>query len=244
MLAILFSLLLATLTLPSIRVVAQQVIPDRESVKFGEASDFGAIRDCAVCCFEKQLGCYMGAEITRAVGCSLNSCICSRTDIRLIITSHLQSCVSKSCSAVSGDVSVALSVFGGYCDRYVAAGVDAGTTPTDGGGEVSRETVTETRTIPLSTLTTTLEIATVRVAATTITVKPEERLPGSQPSDTVTVTVGSSGGLSESAKIGLGVGLGIGIPIFAVSAFLAYRFTRALTAPPEMPQPIQGSYIG
>ncbi|KAF3288681.1 hypothetical protein TWF970_005738 [Orbilia oligospora] len=219
MLAILFSLLLATLTLPSIRVVAQQVIPDRESVKFGEASDFGAIRDCAVCCFEKQLGCYMGAEITRA------------------------SCVSKSCSAVSGDVSVALSVFGGYCDRYVAAGVDAGTTPTDGGGEVSRETVTETRTIPLSTLTTTLEIATVRVAATTITVKPE-RLPGSQPSDTVTVTVGSSGGLSESAKIGLGVGLGIGIPIFAVSAFLAYRFTRALTAPPEMPQPIQGSYIG
>ncbi|KAF3198187.1 hypothetical protein TWF106_004751 [Orbilia oligospora] len=221
MLAILFSFLLATLTLPCIRVVAQQAIPDRESVKFGEASDFGAIRDCGVCCFERRLGCYMGAEITRA------------------------SCISKSCSAVSGDVSVALSVFGGYCDRYVAAGVDAGTTPTDG-GEVSREmsTVTETRTIPLSTLTTTLEIATVRVAATTITVKPEERLPGSQPSDTVTVTVESSGGLSESAKIGLGVGLGIGIPIFAVSAFLAYRFTRALTAPPEMPQPIQGSYIG
>ncbi|KAK6504401.1 hypothetical protein TWF506_002600 [Arthrobotrys conoides] len=226
-----------------------QQIPDRESVTFGEAPDFGAVRDCAVCCFERQLGCYYQNQITAVVGCSLNSCLCSRSDIRTIVTSYLQSCVSRSCSAVSGDVSVALSVFGGYCDRYIAAGVDAGATTTDGdrggGGGVSPETVTETRTIPLSTLTTTLEIATVQVAATTITVTPDERLPGNQPSNTVTVTVGSSGGLSESAKIGLGVGLGIGIPIFAVSAFLAYRFTRALAAPPEMPpQPIQGSYIG
>ncbi|KAK6343085.1 hypothetical protein TWF718_008459 [Orbilia javanica] len=242
MLTIIFSLLLATL--PSIRVVAQQ-IPQRESVTFGSASDFGAVRSCAVCCFEKRLGCYLQQEITLAVGCSVNSCICSRTDIQAIITSHLRTCVSSACSGVSGDVSVALSVFSGYCENYIADGSPVDTTPTDGdGGGVPPETVTATRTIPLSTLTTTLEIATVEVPATTITVLPDSRLPDNRPSDTVTVTVGSSSGLSESAKIGLGVGLGIGIPIFAISAFMAYRFTRALATPPEMPQAIQGSYVG
>ncbi|KAK6505784.1 hypothetical protein TWF481_007676 [Arthrobotrys musiformis] len=227
----------------AIRVVAQQ-IPDRESVKFSEASDFGAIRSCAVCCFEKRLGCYYDNQITSVVGCTLNSCICSRTDVRSIVTSHLQSCVSRGCSAVSGDVSVALSVFGGYCDSYVAAGSEVGASPTDGNGGGSPETVTETRTIPLSTLTTAVETATIEVAATTITVFPDGSLPNNKASGTVTVTVGSSSGLSDSAKIGLGVGLGIGIPVFAISAYIAYRFTRVLAAPPEMPQPIQGSYVG
>ncbi|KAK6532712.1 hypothetical protein TWF281_006890 [Arthrobotrys megalospora] len=239
----LFTLVLATL--PAIRVAAQAP-PDGETITFNSISNFAAVRNCATCCFGAYVGCYFNLEITKVVGCSLNSCICSRTDIRSIITTHLQSCVSKGCSAVSGDVSIALSVFNAYCEDYFGAN-NAGATPTDGDGSisgVSPVTVTETQMIPLSTLTTTLEIATVQVAATTITVFPDQNSPNNKDSaSTVTVIVASSG-LSDDKKIGLGVGLGIGIPLVAALLFVAYRFSKALTAPPEMPQPIQGSYVG
>ncbi|KAK6335816.1 hypothetical protein TWF730_003193 [Orbilia blumenaviensis] len=244
------SLIISLLTLAilpniyDIRIAAQR-IPESETVLFGSATDFAAVRDCGVCCFEYRagLGCDFGSQIVRAVGCTVNSCICSRSDVRAIVTTHLQSCISKGCSGGSGDVSVALSVFGGYCNSYL--GVEAGTTPAESDGGTSPETVTETRTIPLSTLTTAVGTTTVQIAATTITVFRDGSTPNDVGSNTVTVTAGPSGGLSEPAKIGLGVGIGIGIPIVAILGFIAYKFSTALTAPPEMPhaQPIQGQYV-
>ncbi|KAK6336136.1 hypothetical protein TWF696_001703 [Orbilia brochopaga] len=221
------------------RTHAQQALPKTESYTIESVSSYAFLRSCARCCFGGTALCFTASNIlTNAVGCTINSCLCSRSDISTAALDHISSCVNLSCSGAGGDISVGQKVFNEYCDSYL--GVANAGPVTDDSGSSSRgpPAGTVTVTVPLTTVTTTLRTATVD-GGTTITSFIATNLENGQPAATSTVIVTAAGGLNSSDKVGLGVGLGIGLPILALAVVFGFAWARqrAVAYPPDIPGP-------
>ncbi|KAF3917046.1 hypothetical protein ABW21_db0207761 [Orbilia brochopaga] len=232
-------LLLATsLALFSSPSIFAQQLPKSESYTIESASSYGFLRDCARCCFaDNALVCFTRSNfLTNVVGCTINSCLCSRSDISTAALEHISSCVSFSCSGASGDISVGQKVFNEYCDSYLGI-ADAGpVTSGSGSSNDGPAPATVTVTVPQTTITATLRTATVG-GGTTITSFITTTLPGGPLAATSALIVTAAGGLKSSDKVGLGVGLGIGLPVLALAVVFGYAWSRqrANAYPPHIP---------
>jgi len=126
-----------------------------------DRADFSKLRPCAQSCFFYRGG-YTRDYLGQAMRCSLtstllssvadNDCLC-RTDLQLSAHLTISTCVLKSCSSNSNDMTSAWSAYDNYCtaNGFVAAAVEtdapqnAGPTAGPGPG------ATVTRILPTST---------------------------------------------------------------------------------------------
>ncbi|KAF3920481.1 hypothetical protein ABW20_dc0106695 [Dactylellina cionopaga] len=245
---------------------AQADIPESESYTISSAPGYNLLRTCGLCCLGTvQFECFFAnSYLTNAIGCTANSCLCSRADVSTLALNYISTCVKEACSN-SGDISEYQTVFGNYCSGYL--GRDA---PVSSEGSITASgpsggnTVTVTSAAPASTVTRTATaterttiVQTIKSVVSVITVA-STLADGSVTSFTstttmlvATVTVQAPSGLKSSDKVGLGVGLGIGIPLLAAVLVFGCILVRRPSAPrppivggAQMEQETSGVYNG
>ncbi|EPS37737.1 hypothetical protein H072_8535 [Dactylellina haptotyla CBS 200.50] len=236
------------------RGAAQETAP----VSIWDEPVWSSQRNCAQYCFGLTTlgpGFYTDA-IGSALGCpgnpAQNGCWC-RKDLTETGILHLSRCILSECASNTVDVESATSLYLGYCataytttsqqrdsnTNSAAPGSSSGSTPKTAGGA-----------------TVTVDGPTVTVGSQTVTVyasgsSSSQANAASQGGDSTGPPVNnSSGGLSNSGKIGLGVGLGVGalVIVGALFWFLQARrrngsgepktdVSNGLDFPPSMPAP-------
>ncbi|KAK6511403.1 hypothetical protein TWF481_000319 [Arthrobotrys musiformis] len=202
-------------------LTTSQTISREETYSLGTVSNFRFIRPCVVCCFDSNDCGVSATDLPDALGCTYNSCLCRRVDIRTSASSFLNECVSRRCSGNPADVSDAQVAYQAYCSVYLSnVGITTGIGEGNGGGETGGGDQIATMTVAAGTTTVTVgQVTSFVIRVSTFRDSPAEGSTGQGSGN-------SSSGLGTAGQVSLGVGLGIGIPALGLLAYITYLLLK------------------